>query len=521
MKCYNKSDVTINNHGILSGRILASTLHNFAGGKLIASLDNHGGHSLSGDNMDSVDSALSYLHTEGIDENQGLIDSIHSSYFTKYYIDNNAVSEAEPYIVAQNVTLELGSIFILKSVNNFNLNYFGETSDVRLLYAQQGEWNIDELSLLTDTKSTLLKVSWSELSDQNNLIATVSFLTPQQAGLSRNGSAATLAAIDAGVFTFESNPEDWVPNINGAMVMGASAGLRHSAGSVQSRINSVRGINSGDELLFTQGLWYEAGYSDAEQDRRNSIDGFNAQTTHLSLGYDVEGDNALLGLAYTHSSTDLHGSNNKQSVDSSDHLFSLYGHYDFNNLFIQGVATYGQGNIDSSRNVGSQLLESDMDSRLYAITSQVGIETKVGNWQVSPMVSVEYDKQHFDSYQESGGSLALNVNSQDYEIFNIGGGASFVKNWSMDWANITPELTAMIYYDVVGDRMQSVSHFVGGQYSFVANGADPDQTSWEVSPSVTIGTVGEYPMNFKLNYTYSGKKDFAANSISGELRFEF
>lgn len=443
-----------------------------------------------------------------------------TNYNVQYYIGENAVNTVEPYFYLQNATLENGSIFVLKPSNDFSLQV-GKSVEIRLLYAAQGEWNTENLILRLDADSPLLNIEWSNLTDQNNLIVTAHFLTPQQGGLSLNAGRAVNAALADGVFTFDSNPEDWIADVSGAMAMGASAGLRHSLGNLQNRIGSMHGLNSGDETVCSQGLWYEGGYSDADQKRRDGVTGFNAQTTHFSLGYDIKGDNALLGVAYTHSGTNLHGNNSAQKMDSTDHFFSVYGRYDFTRLFVQGFATYGHGSIDSYRSISTQLLEAVVDSRLYAISSQIGIETTAGDWQIVPMVSFEYDKQHFDGYQEIGGTLALDVASQDYEIFNISSGVSCERNLVTTWGHVTPELTAMVYYDVIGDRMQAASHFVGGQTSFISHGTDPAQTSWEVSPSITIGSAGEYPISLKISYTYAGKEDFESSSISGELRFEF
>jgi len=502
-------------------------LRNYSGGTLVADF------SVNGRDI-SIDSNINEAPVSPIEDNSFLIDdnvyywnTVYPSrtfasnpYTVNYYIGDYAISDVSSYFYLKNATLENGSVFILQPHGTFGLQP-GQSNAIRLLYAENGQWDINHLVLLLEAESPLLEVSWSELSDQNNLIVKTYFLTPQQVGLSGNASRAVYAALDAEVFTFDSSPEEWVPDVSGAMCMGATAGLGHSFGTMQHRIGGMQGKNSGDDTVMSQGLWYEAGYSDADQKRRSGINGFNAQTTHFSLGYDVGNDSALLGIAYTHSGTDIHGDNTGTKVDSTDHLFSLYSRYDINNFFLQGFATHGNGSIDSYRTVGSQLLEADVDSRLYAISAQVGVETVVSNWQVAPMLSGEYDKQHVGGYQESGGTLALDVNSQDYEIFNIGGGASFKRNWVMEWGNVTPGLTTMLYYDVIGDRMQSVARFVGGQTSFVSNGSDPAQTSWEVSPSVTVGTAGEYPMNFKLSYTYSGKEDFEVSSISGELRFEF
>lgn len=504
---------------MLSGRILADTLHNYAGATLVADFGVQG-KELSLWNTEVVPTVENYIDDEDSYWNTVYPSRALVTFAASYYLGDNPIDQVAPYFYVQNAILENGSILVLKPVDSFGLQP-RETENIRLLYSANGQLNIDNLILRLETETPLLEISWSDLSDQNNLIVAAHFLEPQEAGLSPNATRSVYAALTSGVFTFDSNPEEWIPDVSGALLTGAAAAMRHTFGNLQTRIHGLSGANSGDEAIISQGLWYEGGYSDADQKRRSSISGFNADTVHFSLGYDVERDNALLGLAYTHSSTNLQSNDNRQDMDSTDHLFSVYARYDFYSFFMQGVATYGHGNINSLRTIGSELLESGIGSRLYAVSSQIGIETLLNAWHFTPVISLEYNKQHFNSYDESGGSLALAVNSQDYEIFNIGGGLTCDRNWIMGWGTITPEVKAMIYYDVIGARMQAVSHFVGGQNSFVSNGSDPAQTSWELSPSVTMRSAGEYPMSFKFSYAYTGKNDFEANSISGELRFDF
>ena len=124
-------------------------------------------------------------------------------------------------------------------------------------------------------------------------------------------------------------------------------------------------------------------------------------------------------------------------------------------------------------------------------------------------------------YTEKGGALALDVDTDDYDACNLGAGVLLTRTWKMgEKMLLTPEFGAMVYYDVVGDEIETTSVFVGGTTHFATKGADADEFSYDLSAGLTIGGT-DSPLSVKVGYEYLGREDFGAHSVNGKLRYEF
>jgi len=268
-------------------------------------------------------------------------------------------------------------------------------------------------------------------------------------------------------------------------------------------------------------MWFSIRHTDADQSRRDSIDGFDAGTTGLSLGIDREFGDMILGFAYTHGNTDADADDNSAKFDMTDNLFSIYGSYDGGNWYTEAILSAGFGSVDSMRYNGAQAYEGDFDSTSYNAKVEAGMKLNASGVQVNPMLVMEYSSKDYDSYSESGDSLALHIHSQDYEVLKMGAGATANKEFQRSWGSITPEVSAMLNYDVINDRVVSTANFVGGSTSFVAKGIEPAETSWDLGAALTIASLGEQNVSLRLGYDYSGRQDFEAHSFTGKLCFEF
>ena len=384
------------------------------------------------------------------------------------------------------------------------------------------DWNQDKLNLTTSTNSPMIGLSWNEASDVHHLIVKATFLTPTQAGLTNNGTAAFNAAMADGVFNFGSNPEEWVPNVSGAFVAGMTNTLGTSNFNVGRRLGTLMGMNSGDEIIANNGMWFSARFTDSEQDKRDGVVGFDADNNGLTIGFDREFANVVLGFAYTRGDTDADADDNSAKFDMTDNMFSLYANYDGGNWYTDVILSAGFGSVDGMRYVGTDAYESDYDSTSYNAKAEAGMKFNQQGVQVAPFITMQYSTKDYDSYTESGsGAQALHVKSQDYEVFTMGGGAVADYDIKFAWGVVTPELSAAVNYDITNDRIVSTANFVGGSTSFVAKGIEPSETSWDLGAALTIASLEEQNVSLRLGYDYSGRQDFDAHSVTGKLRFEF
>lgn len=441
--------------------------------------------------------------------------------------------EIEPYsATARNgfyyeiwhVTLDSGTTFQINSTDTFGLSECGDSVSYPLLTAVDGEgdWDQQQLNLTSQDQSSLLGLSWHDDSNANQLIVTATLLSPEQAGLSTNATAAFQAAMADSKLTFATDPDEWTPNVSGAFVAGMSQTLGTSSLNIGNRLGALMGINSGDQVAANSGMWFSLRFSEAEQDQRDGASGFDADTTGLTVGLDHEFGDSVFGFAYTRGTTDADADDNSADFDMSDNLFSLYGSYDAGAWYGEAIVSAGFGSVDGNRHVGSDIYQSDYDSTSYNAKIEMGLKFIQQGWQINPLLAMQYSVKEYDSYSETGsGSLALHVDSQDYSVFTAGLGAQIQKEFQRNWGTITPEVSGMVNYDLENDRIVSTANFVGGSTAFVTKGIEPSESSWDLGAALTIASAGEQNVSLRLGYDYSGRQDFDAHSFTGKIRCEF
>jgi len=476
--------VTVNNRGLISGFLEVETLNNFATGILQANFDDEG--------------TFTYGATPEKD----------TFYFT-----------------TKTAKLDAGTTFLVvphKSEYRPDSSGSTEYALLKATSTEPGTWRQDGLRLVG---SPLLGLSWSDKSTANELVAEIQFLTPDEAGISGNAGFAFNAALAdmPSDFVFGTDPEAWSPNVSGAFLTGMTQTLGASHTNIGNRLGGLMGLNSGDEIVAAGGLWYNANFTDADQGERDGVVGFDADTVGLSLGCDRQIGSLTIGVAFTQGKTEADADDNSSEMDMDDNLFSLYGSYDGGTWFGEAVLSAGVGDVESVRRLDDKIFTADYDSTSYNAIAKVGLKLSAAGFQINPLLAVDYSFKDYDSYTETGGkeSGALEVDSQDYTVVNVGGGATVQRSWVNSWGVLTPEVSAMVRYDLEGDRILTTAKFVGGSTAFVAHGANPAETSWELSTALTVASIEENAVSVRLGYDYAGREDFSAHSVSGKVRFEF
>ena len=486
-------NATLNNAGTIAGRVDVFTLNNASTGILQAT--------------------FGAADTER-DEEDGV------RYFSAFDSEGDY---GEYYFAASTANLDDGTTFRIVPTDDLGLEIEGDFQVYALLDPPEpSNWNQDQLNLTTTSESSLLGMSWDESSDSAHLNVKFTYLSPEVAGLSDNGTAAYEAAVDAGAFTFASDPDEWTPNVSGAFVAGMTQSLGTSYFNIGNRMGALMGMNSGDEVVASNGMWFSIRFTEAEQDKRDSVAGFDSDSTGLSIGIDREFGDTVLGFAYTRGTTDADANDNSADFDMTDNLFSLYGSYDAGAWYSEAILSAGFGSVDGERHVGSDVYASDYDSNSYNAKVEMGMKLNQQGWQINPLFALQYSVKEYDSYTETGsGDLALSVKSQEYSTFTAGLGAAIQKEFQRNWGTFTPEFRGTVNYDIENDRIVSTANFVGGSTSFVAKGVEPSETSWDLGAALTVASLGEENVSFRVGYDYSGREDFEAHSFTGKIRFEF
>ncbi|HCF7328964.1 TPA: autotransporter outer membrane beta-barrel domain-containing protein [Pseudomonas aeruginosa] len=396
------------------------------------------------------------------------------------------------------------------------------------------------------SRSALLNVD-TYSSSENQIVAKVSTKSQgevgdviDQIGGSANAQKAGAAFSQVAGLLAEGNPNDPVfqayvnasqdpaalkqlveqltPEINGGATQAATSGQTLVSNVTGNRTSSLRGASSGDVLQET-GVWAQALYSDANQDLRDGVAGFNAYSRGIAIGADGKlNDQITLGLAYSFLHTGVNSDGgNTTNVDSN--ALTLYAGFEQGNYFVDANLSYGINDNESKRHIAGTTAKGDYDSNVLG-ASLVGGYTYRLNERVlvEPRLAARYSRVEIDGYREKGSSAALRVEDQRYEVAELGAGVRVAGNFPLGRGNLQPQAKMMAYHDFAADEAKSTSTFMLGGTPFVTQGAGSVRNSYEagIGADYRLGAV-----TLGLSYDYVGKTDFNANTFTAKVRYDF
>lgn len=312
--------------------------------------------------------------------------------------------------------------------------------------------------------------------------------------------------------------EQLSPEVNRGAAQAATTGQNLISNVTSNRTSSLRGASSGDVLKET-GVWVQTLYSEANQDLRDGVEGYNAYSRGISIGADGKlNDQFTLGVAYSNLSSDVNSeSGNTTEVDSN--AFTLYGSFEQGNYFVDASLTYGFNDNESKRHIAGTTAKGDYDSDLLGVNLVGGYTYHVSpQFLVEPRLAARYSLVDIDGYREKGSSAALKVDSQRYEVAELGAGVRMAGSFNLGQGTLEPEARLMAFHDFAADEASSTSTYVLGSTPFVTSGAKAVRNSYEagVGADYKLGAV-----TLGVSYDYVGKTDFDADTFTAKVRYDF
>lgn len=312
--------------------------------------------------------------------------------------------------------------------------------------------------------------------------------------------------------------EQTTPEANGGATQAATSGQTLVSNVTGNRTSSVRGMSSGEAFQET-GIWAQALYSDANQDLRDGVSGYNAYSRGIAIGADGKlNDQLTMGVAYSFLNTDVNSENgNETEVDG--HAVTLYSGYELGRFFLDTSLTYGINSNDGTRYVLGEKAKSDYDSSVLGLNATGGYSYSINdNLVVEPRLGARYSRIDIDSYREKDAALALAIEDQRYEVIELGAGVRVAAQYPLGRGTLEPQAKLMAYHDFAADEASSTSTFVLGGTPFVTSGAKPARNSYEAGIGADY-RLGQFTIG--LSYDYVGKSDFNADTFTAKARYDF
>ena len=312
--------------------------------------------------------------------------------------------------------------------------------------------------------------------------------------------------------------EQLAPDVNGGALLAANTLASQADLNAIQRTQGLRGASAGDTFV-ERGLWLKALNSNANQDQRDGIEGFDANSNGVAIGADGKlNDQLTLGIAYSYLNSDIDSDGgNKTEIDG--HAITLYSGFEQDAWFLDSSLTLGLNHNDSKRYIAGTTAKADYDSQMFGLNVLGGYGFKLDNGVLlEPRAAARYGRVDIDSYSEKGSIAALRVEDQRYEVAELGAGLRVAGSLPLGQGTLQPEAKVMVYHDFAADQVTNTASFTFGGSPFVANGASPARTRYEAGVGVDYKLAA---VTLGLSYDYTGKEDFSADTFQAKVRYDF
>lgn len=382
-----------------------------------------------------------------------------------------------------------------------------------------GKLNVKVSSVGNDETGAVIETGGG---NANTQAATKSFMSVASLLASTNPNDPVLKAlIAAGSDAKEiaKVAKQLTPEVNGGAASAANSSINLVNNAISSRSNSLRSGESSGDVLHGTGAWFQILSSEANQDVRSGVDGYDANSRGFALGADHKlNDNTVLGVAYSYVKTNVE-SDNGNKTDVENNTLTAYGTWTEGNYFVDGGLSYGFGKNDSKRYISGTTAKGSYDSDMIGLNVMGGYGFHFDhNIVVEPRVTARYTNLSIDGFSEKGSSAALKTGDQRLEVGEIGAGVRVAGAFDLGKGTLEPEFKLMGYHDLIADKSSTTSAFTLGGNSFVATGVTPARDSYEVGVganyklgAVTIG--GSYERLMKTG--------FDADAFTAKVRYDF
>lgn len=323
------------------------------------------------------------------------------------------------------------------------------------------------------------------------------------------------------------------PEANNASMQATIAAVDHVSTLIANHQNESRvagkqnsGVSTGENAQDV-GIWMQGFGFKGDQNKRNNIDGYSADTGGFALGADTvigNGDFRLGGaLAYASTSIDGDGVTQSNQTDIDSYQGTLYGSWDSGAWYLEAALGYGKHQYDTKRFVSlvNSTLTGSHDADQYLAKIGGGYPMQIGNVTITPLASLTYVKLDQNGYTEkdvSNSGTALTIASVDTDSFRSGLGAKISAPLSSGQIKTTLD-TRLIWNHEFADTNQDVAARFAGGTSFTTKGMNQARDSANIG--LGLNFIAENHQNLSVNYDAEIKSGYIGHTGSIKMRVDF
>jgi outer membrane autotransporter protein len=316
-----------------------------------------------------------------------------------------------------------------------------------------------------------------------------------------------------------------IPLLTGSTQLATRSAMSGIHRVIQARLDSNRGLSSGDSTFSDHWFWMKPFGSWADQNDRKGVSGFEAQTWGVAFGADAAiSRDTRLGLSFAYAKANVDGNSSVAPNSADVDVYQLLGYGSY--AIDPRTEVNFQFGLGQNKNSGSRQLtfagstaKSNYDS--LTATAGVGIARTYALGErttIIPSVRADYTWIKDDGYTERGAGLFnLDVNDQETDALVISVDGKLVHQINKD---LSVDALLGLGYDTLAEQNSITASFAGApDAAFTTDGLDPDP--WILRAGVGLASTTTNGMEISARYDAEYRDDYLNQTASIKLRWGF
>ncbi|MDP3330406.1 MAG: autotransporter domain-containing protein [Methylococcaceae bacterium] len=323
------------------------------------------------------------------------------------------------------------------------------------------------------------------------------------------------------------------PEANNASMQATIAAVDHVSALIVKHQDETRLASNGNSGVSTGeaaqgvGVWMQGFGFKGDQDKRNGVDGYTANTGGFAIGADTvvgNGDFRVGGaLGYASTGVDGDGVTSANRTDIDSYQGTLYGSWNAGAWYVDAALGYGRHQYDTKRFVtlANASVTGNHDANQYLAKLGGGYPIQLGKATLTPLASLTYVHLDQDGYTEkdrSNSGAALTVSDVKTDSFRSGLGAKLSVPLLEGSMKTAVEARAIWNHEFADTNQDIAARFAGGT-SFTTNGVSQARDSANLGLGVNFSTANR--QNLSMNYDAEVKSDYVGHTASVKFRYDF
>ena len=325
------------------------------------------------------------------------------------------------------------------------------------------------------------------------------------------------------------------PEANNASTQSVLAVVNRVSSTITARLDEVRVASAGNSGISTGeaeqgiGFWVQGFGFRGDQDERDGIDGYSADTGGFALGGDTLLNNGdfRIGAAFSYASTNVEsdGLNTGNRVDIDSYQGALYGTWNSGAWYLDTTLGYGRHQYDTRRSIVAGSVADTAtgrhDGNQYLVKVGAGYAVPVGKAVITPLASLTYVRLDQDGYTETSTSgAALAVDDTQTDSLRTGLGAKVqIPVLDSTFAKTIVEARVIWNHEFGDDSQDVTARFAAGGSSFTTNGVGIARDSANVGLGLNMVTTDHQTL--AVNYDAEVRSDYIGHTASLQYRYDF